>query len=357
MRSEIIVDLSKLDSNVEAIKRRLKPEIKIMAVIKDNAYGHGAVPIAKHLSTQVDWLCVATLPEAIELRENGIELPILVFEVPEKEDAEKYLEYSITATVSDISTFEILKEGTDYHLNFDTGMRRLGISLEDIESTLSLFKTYNTLNCTGIYTHFSSADEPENESVLKQLARFNSIIKQFPDHLIKHTANTGAIFYYQDLDIQFDAVRPGVCLYGYMAGESESSDLTPIIEWKSYVMQTRSVKKGDPVGYGETWKAPEDGIVGTIPIGYSDGIQRLLGGKFNVLINGEMIQQVGRISMDYFGVYSPHNSFKRGDTVYLFRGDELSPKKWAKVLQTIPYEVTTSLNNRISRRYLKEDRT
>ncbi|HCT51120.1 MAG TPA: alanine racemase, partial [Balneola sp.] len=90
MRSEIIVDLSKLDSNVEAIKRRLKPEIKIMAVIKDNAYGHGAVPIAKHLSTQVDWLCVATLPEAIELRENGIELPILVFEVPEKEDAEKY---------------------------------------------------------------------------------------------------------------------------------------------------------------------------------------------------------------------------------------------------------------------------
>ena len=355
MRSEIIIDLLKLDSNVEAIKRRLKPEVKIMAVIKDNAYGHGAVPVAKHLSTQVDWLCVATLPEAIELRDGGIELPILVFEVPEKQDAHKYIDYRITATVSDISTFEILEEGTNYHLNFDTGMRRLGIPMEDVESALSLFRTYSKLKCTGIYTHFSSADEPVNESVTKQLEKFQSILKKFPDDLLKHTANTGAIFYYQHLDIQFDAVRPGVCLYGYMAGETETSDLTPIIEWKSYVMQTRAVKKGESVGYGETWKAPEDGIVGTIPIGYSDGVQRLIGGKFSVLINGEMIQQVGRISMDYFGVYSPHNSFKRGDKVYLFRGDELSPKKWAKILKTIPYEITTSLNNRISRRYLKED--
>ena len=355
MRSEIIVDLSKLDGNLNAIKSRLRSGVKVMAVIKDNAYGHGAIPIASHLMSQVDWFCVATLSEAIELREGGIEIPILVFEVPEKQDVDKYLDYSITATIADISTFEILKAGTEYQLNFDTGMRRLGIPEEDLESAVNLFKKHEELNCTGLYTHFSSADEPDNESVTRQLDKFRSVAQHFPDELMKHTANTGAIFYYQDLDLQFDAVRPGVCLYGYLAGESGSSDLTPIIEWKSYVMQTRTVKKGESVGYGGTWKAPEDGIVGTIPIGYSDGVQRLIGGKFKVRINGELIQQVGRISMDYFGIYSPEHSFKRGDVVHIFDEDQLNPKKWAEILQTIPYEITTSLNSRISRKYLKEN--
>jgi alanine racemase len=355
LRSEIIVDLSKLDGNLKAIKSRLKPGVKVMAVIKDNAYGHGAIPIARHLRSQVDWFCVATLSEAIELREGGIEIPILVFEVPEKQDADKYLDYSITATIADISTFEILKEGTGYQLNFDTGMRRLGIPEEDLESAVNLFKKHEELYCTGLYTHFSSADEPDNESVTNQLDKFRAIATQFPIELMKHTANTGAIFYYQDLDLQFDAVRPGVCLYGYLAGESESSDLTPIIKWKSYVMQTRLVKKGYSVGYGETWKAPKDGIVGTIPIGYSEGVQRLIGGKFRVRINGKLVQQVGRISMDYFGIYSPEYSFKKGDVVQIFDGDQLNPKEWAKILQTIPYEVTTSLNVKIPRKYLEED--
>lgn len=121
-------------------------------------------------------------------------------------------------------------------------------------------------------------------------------------------------------------------------------------------MQTRAVKKGEPVGYGGTWKAPEDGIVGTIPIGYSDGVQRLIGGKFRVEVNGELIQQVGRISMDYFGVYSSKSNFKQGDIVCIFNEKTLNPKNWAKVLQTIPYEITTSLNSRINRSYLKNNR-
>lgn len=355
MRSEIIVDLSKLDGNLKAIKSRLRSGVKVMAVIKDNAYGHGAVPIARHLSSQVDWFCVATLSEAIELREGGIEIPILVFEVPETQDSDKYLDYNITATIADISTFEILKAGTEYQLNFDTGMRRLGIPEEDIEAALRLFNKHTELTCTGLYTHFSSADEPDNDSVYNQLHKFRSFTDRFPDDLMKHTANTGAIFYYQDLDLQFDAVRPGVCLYGYLAGESESSDLTPIIEWKSYVMQTRAVKKGDPVGYGGTWKAPEDGIVGTIPIGYSDGVQRLIGGKFQVEVNGKLVDQVGRISMDYFGIYSVNKNIERGDIVYIFNEKTLNPKIWAKILQTIPYEITTSLNSRINRSYLKNN--
>jgi len=356
LRSEIIVDLSKLDGNLNAIKSRLRSGVKVMAVIKDNAYGQGAVPIARHLSPQVDWFCVATLSEAIELREGGIKIPILVFEVPEAQDADKYLDYSITATVSDISTFEILKAGTEYQLNFDTGMRRLGIPEADLESALKLFNKHTELICTGLYTHFSSADEPDNESVTNQLLKFRSFADRFPRELMKHTANTGGIFYYQNLDLQFDAVRPGVCLYGYLAGESETSDLTPIIEWKSYVMQTRGVKKGEPVGYGGTWKAPEDGIVGTIPIGYSDGVQRLIGGKFQVEVNDKLVDQIGRVSMDYFGIYSANTNIKQGDIVYIFNEKTLNPKNWAKILQTIPYEITTSLNSRINRSYLKNNR-
>lgn len=354
MRSELTIHLSKLDSNLKAIKSRLKPNVKVMAVIKDNAYGHGAIPIAKHLAPKVEWFCVATLAEAIELREAGIQLPILVFEIPTKLEADEYLKYNITASISDLSTFELLKEGTEYHLNFDTGMRRLGIPMDDIDEALKKFKEYKDLSCTGLYTHFSSADEPGSKSIERQLSQFKDVVDTFPNGLMKHTANTGAIFYYQNLDLQFDAVRPGVCLYGYLAGESESPDLTPIIEWNSYVMQTRKIRKGESVGYGETWSAPEDGIVGTIPIGYSDGVQRLIGGKFRVKVNGEFVQQVGRISMDYFGIYSPKSIFKQGDKVSIFGDEQLSPKVWAKTLHTIPYEITTSLNSRINRVYTKK---
>lgn len=354
MRSEIIVNLSKLDANVKVVRARLKPEVKVMAVIKDSAYGHGLLPIAKHLSNQVEWFCVARLEEGIELRESGIKNPILIFETPEKIHAKFYKKHCLTASVSDLSTFDILEEGTEYHINFDTGMRRLGIPMEEHDQAFQKFKEFNKLNCTGLYTHFSSTDEPQSSSVKKQLSSFKRILRLFPEGLMKHTANTGAIFNYQDLDLQFDAVRPGVCLYGYPAGSSESSELQSIIEWKSYVMQVIKVKKGDPVSYGETWVAPSDGYVGTIPVGYSDGIQRLISGKFQVEINNELIQQVGRISMDYFGVFSNKNNFKRGDEVFIFNGSDLNPTVWAKILNTIPYEIVTSLNSRLERKYLKK---
>lgn len=352
MRSEIKVHLSKLENNLRSIKSRLKTGVKVMAVIKDDAYGHGAIPVAKHLADNVDWFCVATLDEAIELREGGIKKPLLVFEVPDKDNAGEYLNHDITATVSDISTFDILQEGTEYQLNFDTGMRRLGIPISDSKEAFEKFNAYKKLKCTGLYTHFCSSDEPDNTMVEQQLLSFKDIISMFPDYLMRHTANTGAIFYYQHLDLQFDAVRPGVCLYGYLAGESESPDLQPIIEWKSHVMQTRKIKKGESVGYGQSWAAPKDGIVGTIPVGYGDGVQRLISGKFKVEINSKQIQQVGRVSMDYFGVYCEESSFKRNDEVTIFDGENLSPKNWAKTLDTIPYEIVTNLNRKVKREYI-----
>lgn len=352
MRSELIIHLSKLDNNLQAVKNRLKKNVKVMAVVKDNAYGHGVVPITKHLEKKVDWFCVATIEEAIELRQASINIPILVFESPRQEWVSKYIQHGLTATVADIEDFKMLESGTEYHINFDTGMRRLGIPVSRLEEALKKFESHTDLNCLGIYTHYASADEPNVSSVSNQLEKFKKIKNSFPEHLMYHTANTGAIFHYTDLDLQFDAVRAGVCLYGYAAGEKEIFDLKSIVEWKSVVMQVREIKKGESVGYGESWIAPEDGIVGTIPIGYGDGVQRILSSKFKVEINGELIQQVGRVSMDYFGVYASAGSFKRGDTVIIFNGESLNPKQWAKLADTIPYEITTSFNKKIERGFV-----
>lgn len=325
-----------------------------MAVVKDNAYGHGVIPIAKHLEPKVDWFCVATVEEGIELRRSKITVPVLVFEAPREQLADKYVEFDLTASITDLSDFKVLKKGSQYQINFDTGMRRLGVPEQDIEVVYNKFLNYKDIICTGIYTHYASSDEPGKDSVPKQLNKFKAIKERFPNSLMAHTANTGAIFHYQNLDLQFDAVRAGVCLYGYAAGEINISDLQSIVEWNSKIMQVRSVKKGESVGYGEIWIAPEDGYVGTIPIGYGDGVQRILSGKITVKKGEVLIQQVGRISMDYFGIFSSTEILKKGATITLFDGDTLTPKEWAKLANTIPYEITTNLNTKIERSFIKK---
>ncbi len=352
MRSELIIDLSKLDANLAAIKKRVSSAIKIMAVVKDDAYGHGMIPIAIHLEPSVDWFCVARIEEAVELRKSGIQIPILVFEVPRKKDAWLYLEYGITATLTDVSTFEILQEGTEYHINFDTGMRRLGITEQDFVKVIERSKKETGLFCTGIYTHFATSDEPGSEAVFEQKRVFESIRKKFPARFFAHVANSGALFYYEDANLSFDGVRPGVCLYGYGAGVTPVQDLVPVIEWKSYIMQIRKIKKGDGVGYGAAWVADRDGYIGTVPVGYADGIPRVLSGKFEVEINGAVFQQVGRVAMNYFTVFSDKKDFCTNDDVLIFNGEQLNPSVWAQSVGTIPYEITTGLNSRIKRKFV-----
>lgn len=323
-----------------------------MAVIKDNAYGHGLIEIAKHLEPKVEWFCVARIDEGITLRKNGIRIPILIFEAPDAERAEDYPGYNLVATIADTESFKTLADGTEYHLNFDTGMRRLGIPPNEVDKALDLFRSHKGINCTGIYTHFATADVADSPFVGQQLELFKSIRNHFPDSLMTHTANTGAIFYYTHLDVQFDAVRPGVCLYGYYPGQEEIKDLEPIIEWKSHLMQVREIRQGETVGYGASWLAPEDGWVGTVPIGYADGIQRILGGRINFQVGDDLVQQVGRIAMDYMGVYSKERELRLNEQVTLLNGSNLHPKHWADIAKTIPYEVATSLHPYIVREYL-----
>lgn len=323
-----------------------------MAVVKDNAYGHGMEGVAKHLASQVEWFCVARVQEGILLRKLGIKNPILVFEIPEEEHTPLYPKYNLVATVADLTTFDLLEAGTKYHLNFDTGMKRLGLIPAQIPEVLEKLRIRSDLECQGIYTHFATADEENSEGVETQLKLFKSIRAQFPSELMTHTANTGAIFYYPEKDLQFDAVRPGVCLYGYPPGKTPISDLQPVMDWESYIMQVRKVFKGEKAGYGASWTAPKDGWIGTVPVGYSDGVPRILSGNFSVEVAGEYVPQAGKITMDYLGIFSDR-PLNRGDRVLLFNGDGLNPAIWAQKAGTIPYEITTGLNSRIERSFKK----
>jgi len=351
LSSTLYVNLSKIGHNLEAVNAKIGPGVHRMAVVKDEAYGHGIIPVAEYLKDKVEWFCVARIDEAVKLRKAGIKLPILVFEIPPHGKEYLFKKHKITASISDLSVFDRLEAGTDCHLHFDTGMFRLGILPEDVEAVLEKIKEYPELNYSGIYTHFANSDEANHPRVEGQLESFKAIRSQFPDNLLTHTCNSGAIFYYDDRDVFFDAVRPGVCLYGYAPGSVEIPELKPVVEWKSDLVQIKKIKKGDLVGYGSRWEAPEDGWLGIISVGYSDGIFRGLSGKFKVQIGRKTYQQVGTISMDYVAVYLKKDIHEVGTEVTLLKNGELSAKEWAKELNTIPYEITTTISPKVKRVY------
>lgn len=354
MRSELIIDLKKLDHNLNLIKSTAPKKSKIMAVIKDDAYGHGAVALAQHISSKVDWFCVATLDEGIELRKAEIVKPILIYEVPDAGRIQLYKDYNLTATISDLNNFDTLIPGVNYQINFDTGMRRLGISTSSVQLVLQKKASLVDNKCVGVYTHFSSADEPSNKSVDLQLAKFSEVISAFPNGTYFHTANSGGIFNYPEENAHLNGIRPGICLYGYSSGNTQIANLKPIMSWKSHIMQVRKVAKGESVGYGGAWEAPSAGIVGTIPVGYGDGLSRSLSGKILFRVNGNLLPQIGRISMDYCAVFSSdEEGFSVNDEVLLFDGVELTAKYWADKIDTIAYEITTRIHPKVKRRYLK----
>lgn len=352
LNSTVYVHTAKLLNNVSAIKRRLNNNVKFMAVVKDDAYGHGLTQTANRLESSVDWFCVARVDEGVLLRKSGIKCPILVFECPTHQTSTLFRDYHLTATLTHRSTFDILEDGTEYQINIDSGMRRLGVLPEEASEVAELVSKYPKLTCTGIYTHFAKSDDPGNPEVAYQLKKFNEVRPLFDAQLLTHTANTGAIFHYPDHDLQFDAVRPGVSLYGYGAGEHVIDDLEPAIEWKSFLMQVKPIKKGESVSYGWRWQAPTDGYIAAVPTGYAAGIPRLLSSSIEYAINGERFEQAGTVSMDYSMVFLREKQFNVGTEVTLLGGKAMHAKEWADKAQTISYEITTRLHPAIKREFL-----
>lgn len=346
--STVTVDLSKLSANIDSLREHIDDNTRIMAVVKADAYGHGATEVAAHIEDRVGAFAVNDIQEGIELREHGITKPILVFAVPEEASASQYRIHNLTATVSAFKHFDWLPDGTSFHLNFDTGMGRLGFLPDEAEEISALISDYPTLFCTGIYSHFATADVPNSEQVLEQQSVFEEIRAYFSDELTTHIANTGATAFYDTQ--QFNMVRLGIGLYGYPPGEKEIPDLLPILGWQSRLVQVKKVAEKKSVSYGASWTAPREGNLGIIPVGYDDGLKRSLSGKVKVRIQDDVYDIVGTITMNYCMVYLDDDFYEPGTKVELLY-DNNNAADWASSIDTIPYEILTSINPKIRRRY------
>lgn len=349
--SSAYINLNHLDNNVKVLRKMMNPGVRQMAIIKANAYGHGALSVADYLLNKVEWFGVCSIPEAIELREHGIKKDILILGAPSVETAGLYLKYDLTAIISSFEHFEWLLEGIRCHIKFDTGMGRFGFYPEQVSEVLAKMNQFKSLKYEGLMTHFAKADDPDSGMVVEQLNKFNFVRSHFDAPLLTHAANTGALAFYDDA--QFDMVRTGIGMYGYPPGNTGIDGLKPVMLWKSHLASCKLVKKGDTVSYHAKWSAPEDGYVGIVPVGYADGLRRNLTHKISMEINGKNYPVVGIITMDYVMVYMAKDEYPAGTPVTVMGNEGNTAKDWGDLTDTISYEILSGISpTRVKRHYI-----
>lgn len=363
-QTKLEINLSQLTRNLNYYKNKLNPTTKIMVMTKAFAYGSGTVEIPKLLQfNKVDYIGVAYTDEGVKLRENGIETPIIVMN-PEPSTFNQLIDFNLEPEIYSFSVLDdfirtlILKNKKDYpiHVKIDTGMNRLGFLSNQIQDLIAVLKSQPEVYVKTIFSHLSSADsEKEKEFTLSQINLFteisNKISAEFPYKIDKHILNTAGIENY--IDYQFDMVRLGIGLYGISVNKN-NSELKPISELKSIIIQKKIVKKGDSVGYGRNFIADKDMIIGIVPIGYADGFRRSLGnGNFSVLVNNQQAKTVGNICMDLCMIDITNINCKEEDEVEIF-GKNNSIYHLAEAMNTIPYEVLTSVSQRVNRIFITE---
>ncbi len=371
------IDLDAISHNLEEVKRLIGPATRIMAVVKANAYGHGAYEVANvAISNGATYLAVARLEEALYLRERGIDVPILVFGYVPPSLVEFAVKERVVLTIYSLSQakryveslkkVEKRRERLRCHLKVDTGMGRLGVVLcedfdrgiEEIESLWGL----EGIEWEGIYTHFATADSLDLSDARKQLEIFMRALEILGRRgicfKIRHAANSAAII--QLPQAHLDMVRPGIMLYGiYPSREVESLGrvrLCPAMSLKARVAHVKEVGKGFKISYGSTYITPSPRTIATIPVGYADGYPRILSSRGKVLIRGYCVPIVGRVCMDQFMVdVSTVPQVRMGDEVLLFGRDSwgvLSAEDVAQWADTIGYEIVSSLTSRVRRVYV-----
>ena len=354
------IDLSALKHNVTFIKSKLKSNTKFLAVVKAYAYGSDATEIAKYLEDlNVDYFAVAYTSEGIALRDAGIKTPILVLHpLPEnfKVIIERCLEpsiYSQRVLNEFIAVAENLKQSNyPIHIKFNTGLNRLGFTESEIENILNSLKTSKTTKVKSLFSHLAaSEDENEKEFTINQIESFERISKKMINNLgyqpLLHQSNTSGILNYPKA--HFDMVRCGIGLYGFGNNPEINKSLKPIATLKTSISQIHTIKKGDSLGYNRAFIAKEQTRTATLPIGHADGINRLFGnGKGFVFVNGEKAPITGNVCMDMIMVDVTNIPCKEGDEVIVF-GPEHSAENLAASINSISYELLTSVSQRVKR--------
>ncbi len=363
------VKISGIGWNYDEIRSKLPKECKFMGVVKADAYGHGAVAVAKYLEIiHCDYLGVACIDEAAELRNAGNKLPILILGTTHPEFAERLFDLDAAQTVGSLEAAKAysdiaVKQGKTLkiHIKLETGMGRLGFDVKsgDVSEVLAALKLPN-LEPEGVYTHFAVSDELEKDAYTRiQFRAFKDAIEKIETasgvHFkIRHCANSGAVINYPEMYL--DMVRPGIALYGMYPGhETGGIRLAPVMELKSRIVAVNEHEAGDCISYGCTFTADRKMKIAVLPIGYADGLHRALSNKIDVLVHGKRCRQIGRICMDMCMVdVTDIPDVKTGDVATIFGHDgeeAISAKEVAEKAGTISYEVFCALTKRIPRVY------
>ena len=366
----IVIDLDAIAHNVRALKAHVGSEVDLFAVVKANAYGHGAVPVARTaLESGATRLAVARVLEGVELRKAGLDAPILLLGYAVPGEAATIVRYDLTPALGSIEAAQALSQQASaqgktiaIHIKVDSGMGRYGLLPEDVLVFVEHLAHLPNLEMEGIFTHFAVADLADKGYTLQQLATFEQVTNTINESgypvRLRHAANSAATL---DLpQTHLDAVRSGIALYGLRPSDEvePAIPLKPALTLKSHVGRVRTLPTGSSISYGRTFITSQPTPVALVPVGYGDGYHRLLSNRGQVLICGKRAPIVGRVCMDQFVVdITDIGGVVQDDEIVLIgrQGDDhISAEEVAHWAETINYEVTTSLLSRVPRVYVKD---
>ena len=368
------INLDNLIYNVNNIKEKILPNTQIMAVVKADAYGHGAIEVSRVLVRNgINMLAVAIIDEALQLRHYNFDIPILILGFTPFELSEQVVENDISQTVYTFEQAYYLNEAAKkigkkakVHIKVDTGMGRIGfLCTEESIETIIRIASLSHIELEGIFSHFSSADDPQSDNfTYEQFLRFENFVKELNKNGVyfkyRHIANSAAAIRFPQY--QLDIVRLGLVLYGLYPSEAVKTEISlkPVMSVKAKVINVKEVPEGYPISYNRKYVTPCKSKIATIPIGYADGFTRVGSEKRYVLINGEYAKVVGNVCMDQCMVDVTHiRDVKIGDEVVIIgkQGkNEITADDLASQIGTINYEVICSVSKRIPRVYIRDGR-
>lgn len=361
------VDLEALRWNFRQVRKRVGRDVKILSVVKADAYGHGACEVAKTLAQEgSDGFGVATLEEGIELRKGGIKSPILILAGVYPKQLANLVKYRLTPVVGEIEVLHRLEGlawrrgiSLHFHLEVDTGMGRLGLLPSAIDSWLPELGKLRALRLEGLLSHFSQLEGVEKDYTRRQMEIFHHVVRRLRDGgcnpPLIHLAKSAGVIALPP--VHFTMVRPGLMLYGIYPSPKivDRIPLRPVLSWKTRILQLKRAPKDSSISYGQTFVTKRESWIATLPVGYADGYHRLLSNRGAALIRGKRAPIVGTICMDLTMVdVTDIRGVKQGDEVVLLgkQGrDAISADEMARWAETISYEILTSISARVPRVY------
>ncbi|WP_089719907.1 alanine racemase [Candidatus Entotheonella palauensis] len=361
------IDLTAFTQNVHAVRARLSASCELMAVVKANAYGHGAIALAESaLQAGATWLAVARCDEGMVLRLHGIDAPILLLGPVWPGEVDTLLTYRLTPVIGSLEAARLVQQQAQQrgqrvavHVNVDTGMGRLGLQPHHIPALLDEMETLTHLDWQGVMTHLATADHPDERILQEQWQGFCRVVQTLHDRGVAprylHAANSAALYRFPQTHGQI--VRPGLALYGVHPFEAPAADvLRPVLRWKTRLARLATLSPGHGVSYGHTFVASRPSRIGTLPVGYADGLCRRLSNVGEVLVHGQRAPFVGQITMDMCMIdVTDIPQAQMGDEVVLIGAqgsDRITVEAMASHCGQSPYEVFCAISARVPRRYI-----